>query len=214
MEITLRPTIKQDKAYQIWFDQETLFLLFGGGAGGGKSWWIAEKRIVEAYKYPGMKSFIARKELSRLMKSTYITFLKVCKFHDIPHSDWRLDGKYNYIEFRNGSRIDLLDIDYKPSDPEYQRFGSYEFTNGDIEEAGEIKFGAFDILKTRVGRHLNKEFGIPGKIGLSCNPAKNWLYNIFYRPWRSGKLEVGYDFVHRCTETIPIRRVSMRDSCL
>ena len=36
---------------------------------------------------------------------------------------------------------------YQPSDPMYERFGSLEFTDGALEECGEIRFEAFDILK-------------------------------------------------------------------
>ena len=195
MEIKAKPQAKQFEAYQKWLDKITLYLLFGGGAGGGKSWWVCEKRLGTALSYPGSRGFIARKELKRLMSSTFITFQKVCKFYQIPQSEWTLNGQYNYIEFRNGSRIDLLDADYKPSDPEYDRFGSLEYTDGDIEEAQEIKEKAFDIFKIRVGRHRNREYGLLGKVGLTCNPNKGWLYRIFYKPWKEGKLPEEYTFI-------------------
>ena len=117
------------------------------------------------------------------MGSTYITFLKVCKHHKIPKTDWKLNGQYNYIEFFNGSRIDLLDVNEIPSDPLYERFGSLEYTGGAIEEAGEVAFGAFDVLKTRIGRHnnFNNDVVIP-KMLITCNPSKNWLYKEVYRP--------------------------------
>ena len=129
------------------------------------------------------------------MKSSYVTFLKVCQHHKIPKSDWKLNGKYNYIEFFNGSRIDLLDVDFKPSDPLFQRFGSLEYSSGWLEEAGEIPFGAFDILKTRINRCLNKELKIPPKILITCNPTKNWLYRIIYKPWKKKTLPSEYQFI-------------------
>ena len=58
------------------------------------------------------------------MKSSYITWTKVCAYHKIPRDDWKLNGQYNYIEFLNGSRIDLLDLAYKPTDEMYERLGS------------------------------------------------------------------------------------------
>ena len=73
-------------------------------------------------------------------------------------------GQYNYIEFYNGSRIDLLDLMYKPGDPFYERYGSIEYTGGWIEEGGEVNFGAYDTLKTRVGRHLNNELRVKTKV--------------------------------------------------
>lgn len=170
-------------------------VLFGGGAGGGKSWWLCETRLVNAYLYPGYKSFIGREELKRLMASTYLTWCKVCAFHKVPQEDWSLNGQYNYIEFKNGSRIDLLDLKFLPSDPFYERFGSLEYSDGAIEEAGEIDFRAFDVLKTRIGRHLNKELGIRPTLALTANPKKNWLYNVFYEPWKSGTLPDGIAFI-------------------
>lgn len=196
-DITLKIelTAKQSLAHEKWIDKVTSYLLFGGGAGGGKSFWIASEQIIQCYQYPGIKSFIGRKQLKRLMSSTYLSFVKACKFYGVPRDDWHLNGQYNYIEFTNGSRIDLLDIDYVPSDPLFERFGSLEYTNGFIEEGGEADFGAFDVLKSRVGRHKNKEFGLLGKIGITANPSKNWLYRIFYRPFVDNILPAGYAFI-------------------
>lgn len=129
------------------------------------------------------------------MKSSFVTFKKVCKFHRIPSEDWRLNGQYNYIEFKNGSRIDLLDLAYQPRDPLWERFGSLEYTGGWIEEAGEVSFGAFDTLKSRIGRHLNREMGIPSKIFITTNPKKNWLYKLVYKPFREKTLPKEYAFI-------------------
>ena len=129
------------------------------------------------------------------MKSSYVTFMKVCKYHGIPDSDWKLNGQYNYIEFTNGSRIDLLDVAYKPSDPDYERFGSLEYTGGWLEEAGEIEFKAFDVLKSRIGRHMNKELEVKSKLLLTCNPNKGWLYRVFYKPSKDGTLPDNYRFL-------------------
>lgn len=187
MKPTINPTPKQHQAYQILQNKTTQYLLFGGGAGGGKSWLGCEWLLTNCYFYPGSRWFIGRKELKRLMSSSYITWLKVCRQHNIPASDWKLNGQYNFIEFTNGSRIDLLDLAYQPADPMYERFGSLEYTGGWIEEAEEIEFICFDVLKTRVGRFRNEEFGqIPAKLLLTCNPTQNWLYRIFYKPFKSG----------------------------
>lgn len=202
---TIRPTIKQDQAYQLLFDDITRFILFGGGAEGGKSWLGAEWLLTNCYLYPGTKWFIGRNELKRLMASSYATFKKVCGHHGIPDGDWKLNGQYNYIEFRNretgefdkeSSRIDLLDVAFLPRDPMFERFGSTEYTGGWLEEAGEINFLAFDVLKSRIGRWKNHEYNLnPAKILLTCNPKQNWLYRIFYKPWKKGTLDPGYAFV-------------------
>jgi len=164
-------------------------------AGGGKTWLACEWLLTNCYIYPGTKWFMGRNELKRLMASSYVSFTKVCKYHDIPKEDWKLNGQYNYIEFKNGSRIDLLDLAYKPTDEMYERLGSLEYTGGFIEEVAEVKFKAFDVLKSRIGRHLNKELNITPKMLLTCNPNKNWLYRVFYKPWKKGILEPKYAFI-------------------
>lgn len=192
----LKPTPKQHQAWLKLADQTTKYPLFGGGANGGKSWLGCEWLLSLAYQHPGMKAFIGRTELKRLMQSTYITWGKVCKYHKVPSDDWHLDGKYNRIIFKNGSMIDLLDVKFLPvEDPLYERFGSLEYTVGWLEEAGEINFAAFDVLKTRVGRHMNDEFGLIGKVLLTCNPKKNWLYSKIYKPWKLGTLDKRYAFI-------------------
>jgi phage terminase large subunit len=195
MTPTIKPEPKQNLAWERLQDKTTRFILFGGGAGGGKSWLGCEWLITNCYFYPESKWFIGREELKRLMSTSFVTFRKVAKFHKIPTTDWKLNSKWNYVEFFNGSRIDLLDLKYQPSDAEYERFGSLEMTGGWIEEAGEVDFKAFDILKSRVGRHLNREFGLLPKILNTCNPTKNWVYPTFYKPWKEGKLPPEYAFI-------------------
>lgn len=195
MEITLRPTAKQHEAYEALSNPEIDEVYLGGGAGGGKSWWLCESRLLNAIRYPGYKSFIGREELKRLMQSTYVTWTKVCKFHNIPEGMWKLNGQYNYIEFTNGSRIDLLDLKFLPTDPLFERFGSLEYTDGAIEEAGEVHYMALDVLRSRVGRHLNKEFKIRPTLAITFNPKKNWLYTRIYKPFKEGTLPKNIKFI-------------------
>ncbi len=196
LTINLEPTIKQYEAYQaldtIGIDE----VFFGGGAGGGKSWSICESRLIKAIQYAGYKSFIGRNELKRLMQSTFQTWMKVCKKHNIPRNLWNLNGQYNYIELWNGSRIDLLDLKFMPAeDPLYERFGSLEYTDGAIEEAGEVHPLAHEVLKSRVNRHLNRELGINASLLLTGNPKKNWTYQQFYKPWKTKTLPENIRFI-------------------
>jgi phage terminase large subunit len=196
---TIRPTPKQELAWEKLQDLTTRFLLFGGGAGGGKTWLYCEWLLVWAYFYPGSRGFIGRNELKRLMNSTFVTWSKVCAHHNIPRDDWSLDGKYNVIRFKNGSTIDLLDVAYKPTDPFYERFGSTEYSHGFGEEVEEWHFLAFDVLKSRIGRHKvmvdGKDITPPPKFGCSCNPSKGWSKRVFYDPAMAGTLPPQYAFI-------------------
>lgn len=196
---------KQGLAYRLLNNSPYKFILFGGGARGGKSWlgwfWI----VSLALENDGTRWFVGREELKRLRGTTLQTFFKMCKEYGISKDLYRYNGQDHYIEFINGSRIDLLELKYKPSDPLFQRFGSSEYTGGWIEEAGEVDFGAFDVLKTRVGQHLNDEYGIKSKILLTCNPAKNWLYTTFYLPSKKGELPEDYYFIQSLYDDNPFR---------
>lgn len=196
----IRPTKKQEQAWEKWLDDTTRFIVFGGGAGGGKSWVGCEMVLTGCYFYPGSTWFLARNELKRLMNTTYKTWNKVCKHHNIPTTDWKLDGQYNVIKFTNGSEVHLLDVAYKPTDPMYERFGSYEFTGGFGDEINEWEFDAYDVLKSRIGRNntfkTDKDvIEVPPKFFGACNPAKNWVYQEFYKPWKSGELPFDKAFI-------------------
>ena len=121
MEITLNPTKKQHIAYGLLDNNKTKEVLYGGSAGGGKSWLGCEWLMLNCLRYPDTKWFIGREELKRLRSSTLQTMFKVFKWHGVTQDMYRYQGQDNFIEFTNGSRIDLLDLQYKPSDPMYER---------------------------------------------------------------------------------------------
>jgi hypothetical protein len=131
---------KQDEALRILTDDTTVEFLYGGAAGGAKSWTGCTWLAFMCLSYPGTKWFIGREELKRLRESTLITFFKVCNKYGIRRDvDFKYNGSDHFIQFSNGSRIDLLDLRYLPSDPLYERYGSVEYTGGWIEEGGEVK---------------------------------------------------------------------------
>lgn len=193
MELKITPTEKQQEAWEYLLDEKHTYVVFGGAAGSGKSWLGCEWLLVMALKYPGSRWFIGREELKKIMNSVFITWSKVCSFHKINQDSWKVNGQYNYIELANGSRIDLLDLKLLPTDPMFERFGSMEYTGGWLEEAGEIHANAFEILKSRIGRHMADQ--CPPKVLITCNPKKNWLYYDFYIPWKENKLPENSIFI-------------------
>ena len=142
---------KQEAAYAVLRDSTTSEIIYGGAAGGAKSWTGCAWLAFMCMNYPETKWFIGREELKRLRESTLVTFHKVAAEYGFKHR-YKYNGQDHYILFDNGSRIDLLDLKYLPSDPLYERYGSTEFTGGWIEEGGEVNFGAYDTLKSRIGR--------------------------------------------------------------
>lgn len=174
---------KQNDCFQLLTDDVHTDVVYGGAAGGAKSWTGCTYLAFMSLLYPGTKWFVGRETLVDLMTSTWQTFGRVFKQYGIDKDYYKINEKYNFIEFINGSRIDFLKLQFLPKDPLYERFGSKEYTGGWIEEAGQINLGAYDILKTRINRWMNDKYDLIGKIFITCNPKKNWLYNKFYKPY-------------------------------
>ena len=133
--------------------------------------------------------------LKRLKQSTLLTFWQICTRYGFKKD---IDYKYNAIDgvitFVNGSEIYLLDLFHYPADPEYDRFGSLEFTGGFIDETQEVPFEAYDVISTRL-RYRTREFQIRGQLLMTCNPGKNFLYREFYKPYISNTLPKHRGFI-------------------
>lgn len=161
--------------------------LFGGGANGAKSWTGCVWILFMCINYPGTRYFIARNELKDLVDSVFVTFKKVCREYGF--SDYKFNAVKNYIEFGNGSHINLIEIKRKPSDPLFDDLGSTEYTCGWIEEVGEIDPVGAAVISKRAGRHFNTKYGIKKMVFYTCNPKRNWAKYEFYDKWKKGTLE-------------------------
>lgn len=198
--------LKQEAALSILTDSTTTELGYGGAAGGAKSWTGCEWLLWSCLAYPDTKWFIGRQELKRITESTLITFYKVVKKYGLAADKlFKYNGQYNFIQFFNGSRIDMLDLRLLPSDPMYERYGSLEYTGGWIEEGGEVNFGAYDTLKSRIGRHNNDKYRLKRKLLVTLNPKKNWAYNVFYKPSKLGELPDYRQFLQALVYDNPFR---------
>lgn len=184
--LTFTPTLKQHLAWQAWEDDSIDDVVYGGAAGGGKSWWISEALMKSALQYPDSRWFLGRKELKTLMQTTFVTLTqKVFPHHRLENGKhWTFNANRSELHFYNGSQINLLHLGALPTDPLFDRFGSHEYTGGGIDEASECPFKAYDVLKSRVGRHKNREYGVKSKLGLTLNPSQDWPYRLFYDPWK------------------------------
>ena len=170
----------------------TRYVLYGGAGGGGKSWLGCFWLIMVCQNCPGVRYFVGRNNLVDTRASVVVTFGKTAG--EMGYAAYRYTDEG--IKFANGSQIDFLDLSYYPKkDPMFERFGSKEYTGGWIEEAGEVHALAFEVLKSRIGRHLNDKYDIPAQILITCNPKKNWLYTEFYKPWKEGTLASDYVFI-------------------
>lgn len=187
-EVVWKPTIKQKIAFDYLQDQTTTELFYGGGAGGGKTYlgclWIA----LSCIRYPGSRWVIGRAELKSLKASTLLTFFDILR-------EWGLetekDYRYNQIDgiiaFWNGSTVYLHGLKTEPSDPEFDKLGSTEYTGAFIDECSQVSTKAKNIVMSRL-RYKLEEFQLVPKLLMCSNPTKNFLYYDFYKPSKNGEL--------------------------
>jgi len=190
-----RGNIKQKECAAAWSDQNITEIIYGGGKGGAKSFTGCKLIFHDALVYEGTHYFIARKKLNDLRKFTIPSIHECFKDWGIKLNDYaKYNGQDNVFEFKNGSKVFLIEAAYMPSDPLYMRFGSMQMTRGWIEEAGEFEEEAKSQLSATVGRWLNSEYNIGPKVLQTCNPSKNYLY-LDYKNWKDGKLESYKQFI-------------------
>lgn len=186
---------KQKECGRAWADDDIDEVLYGGAKGGGKSFIGCSLILADAMMYAGTHYFIARKQLNDLRKFTIPSIHEVLNVWGIPQEAWKYNGQDNYFELYNGSKVFLLDCKYLPSDPQYQRFGSMQMTRGWIEEAGEFEYDSYSNLKISIGRWKNREYNLKGKLLITANPSKNFLYKEFYTPYKEGVLNKRRAFI-------------------
>lgn len=183
--------VKQREALLDLTDKDSREVFYGGAAGGAKSWTGAAWLTFCSLAYPGTRWFVGRSRLNDLREGTKITFAKVFNAYGIDSNQVTYNGQDNFYKFANGSTITFLEMRYLPSDPLYERYGSKEFTGGWIEEAGEVPSMAFEVARSRVGRHLNDHYGLPPVLFITANPKRNWLYSRYYQGYIKGELPYG-----------------------
>ncbi len=169
--------------------------MYGGGAGGGKSHLGCAWALYLCIKYPGIRGLFGRTVLKSLKESTLLTFFQVCREWGI-----RKDVHFSYnsiegiIKLFNGSEIYLKDLAFYPSDPEFDRLGSTEYTFAFLDEASQMILKVKNIIMSRL-RYKLVEFGLKPKLLIASNPAKNFLYYEFYKPAMAKKLPPYRKFV-------------------
>lgn len=186
---------KQTIAIDYLEDKITNEVVYGGAAGGGKSFLGCYFQLKNRLKYPGTRGLIGRAKLKTLKETTLVTFYKVCQSQGVVNGKhYIVNNQSNMIKFYNGSEILLKDLFYYPSDPEFDELGSLEITDAFVDECSQITEKCWNILRSRI-RHEVASNGLIPKVLGTCNPAKNFIYEKFYKPHKEGKLPNDKQFV-------------------
>jgi len=181
VSISLSPT--QITAYDLLTDTVTNELVFGGGARGGKSYLGSFWVISECMAKPGSAWLIAREELKALKRTTMRTFFKVMRMLGLERDvHYKFNAQDMVLTFVNGSVVFFSEFKRIPSDPEFDRIGSYDLTGAWIDESQEICKDAKDALQFRFTVMEGENWTAVPKTLYTCNPSKGWIYRDFWRP--------------------------------
>lgn len=158
-------------------------VVYGGQAGGGKSFLISIWLDYMCETYPETRYYLGRETLKEIKESILLTYFDVCKLTG-SRSIYR-EHKSKII-YPNGSEIYLLETFEYPSDPNYDSFGSREYTAGAIEEGINVPRRAADLLISRT-RYKHDVYDLTPKQLITCNPGESWIKDEIVIP----QLETG-----------------------
>lgn len=154
-------------------------ILSGGAAGGGKSFIGSVWLVSSCMRYENIRAVVARKTLKSLKESTWNTIKTIIK-------DWGLKEDINYkinniegtLTFWNSSVIIMKEMADIPSDPNFERFGSSEYTIALVDEVSEISERAIEVLFSRLRWRTHETFKT-SRMLLTTNPTINWVRSRF-----------------------------------
>lgn len=194
MNIDVNLTPKQTSAFNYLNDKYTNEVLFGGSAGGGKSFIGCAWLIINCIQYPHTRWLMGRSKLKALKQTTLNTFFEICSLWNLNDEHYTYNSQQGEITFYNGSQIILKDLFLYPSDPNFDSLGSLEITGAFIDEVNQISEKAKNIVSSRI-RYKLTEYDLIPKLLMTCNPAKNWVYDQFYKKDKDNSLEDWKKFI-------------------
>jgi hypothetical protein len=179
---TIKLTKRQTVAFEYLMDNTTTEICYGGSAGGGKSMLASLWLVAMCIKYEGIRCLLGRTTLSSLKQTSLNTLFEVMKMSGMEsEKHYVYNGQSNTITFNNKSEIILKDLEYKPSDPNFDSLAGLEITCAVIEEASQVTRTAYNIVKSRIRFKLN-EHNLIGKILMTTNPSQGFIKKEFYIP--------------------------------
>ena len=135
--------------------------------------------ISTCLRWPDMRMVVARKTLKSLRESTWNTIQSVAKSWGLEEQvHFKINNLSGEMIFWNGSKIIMKEMAYSPSDPDYLRFGSSEFSGGFIDEVGEVDQRGVDVLFSRLRWKVAETTKVP-KLLMSTNPCLGWVRDRF-----------------------------------
>ena len=157
---TLLVSEKQLTAIKIFFNDETEDILYWGAARWGKSEAIGIILAICISAFPWSAWLLARTVLADLKATTLSTFFKVIKrfgYGKDSYKDKIRDERH--LIFENDCKLFVIQVNQEPSDPEFDRIGSYGYTGWFLDEGQQMSNKVREVLQWRLSE-LDGSFDI------------------------------------------------------
>ena len=149
--IILLASEKQFEAISLFFGWQVEDILYWGAARWWKSETIGMILAIVIAAMPGSSWLIARTVLSDLKATTLTTFYNVIeRFGYGPKSYRDKIRDERHIVFDNRSKLYVLQVNYEPWDPEFDRLGSFWYTGWFLDEGQQMSNKVREVLQGRL----------------------------------------------------------------
>lgn len=185
-------TPKQQELIEAAFSPDYLYIMFGGAIRGGKTAGGIGTLLLYAKLFPLTRWAIVRDTLQTLKRNTIPSFFKFCPQSFI--ANYTQDTQT--VTFKNGSQILFFSENYE-DDKELNRWKGLEVNGFLFEEANELQEISFYKGIERAGTHIPPSGYKKPKplIILTCNPAQNWVKDLFYNRWKENNLPKNWLYI-------------------
>lgn len=130
-------------------------------------------------RFPNIRAVVARKTVKILKESTFNTIKTILRQWGLREgAHYKINNVEGTITFWNDSVILLKDMVDLPSDPNFDRFGSSEFTIAFVDEVSEISERAIEVLYSRLRWRIHETFKTPRML-MTTNPCMTWVRSRF-----------------------------------
>ena len=173
----------QQRVWDGLYQSASRFCLVYGGSRSGKTFLTVYTLIVRALKAARSKHLIVRQEASSARASlvrgntaTIRVVLNMC----FPGLEFDYNEQYGYGSFPNGSEIWVGGLN---DDKAMERVLGNEYASIYINEASEVKYSAFPLLRTRLAQVVEDVNGdaMRQRFFIDLNPTNrlHWTYRVF-----------------------------------
>lgn len=177
-----KKTYIQDIAIKLFGSSAREFLLVGGSRS-GKSFIIIFVVVYSALKYAGSRHLIARYRFNAVKNAIWLDTLKKVLNVCFPGVNYKSNETDHYVRFPNGSEIWIAGLDDKER---LEKILGMEFLNIFLNEASQISYEAYNMVKTRLAQKILYKKGedyleARRRLFIDENPPskKHWTYRVF-----------------------------------